>query len=45
MDRIFYEICVFDERGVLILYEDLMAAQRENFTDRMNEEKPFENRM
>ena len=45
MERVFYEICVFDERGVLIFYEDLIVAQKDNFTDRMNEEKPFENRM
>jgi hypothetical protein len=45
MDKVFNEICVFDERGVLIFYEDLISPQRESFTDRMNEEKSFENRM
>ena len=45
MEKIFFEVCVFDDRGVLIFYEDLLLPQKDNFTDRMNEEKPFENRM
>ena len=45
MDKNFYEICIFNECGVLVYYDDFLSPQTGTFTERMNDEKEFENRM
>ena len=45
MNNMLYEFCIFDERGVLVFYEDFATSKPDEFIDRMNEERAFRNRM
>jgi hypothetical protein len=45
MEKTFYEVCIFNESGILVFYDDFLGGVSEHFTERMAEEKEFENRM